>query len=1073
VTTPVSDRPTPRSGKGKRGRGRFSRLTERQERAAALQQLQQSALPPASVEVPRGLKRGLPLPEVTARVLKRPSSDLPSTVSDFFPASLKELAPGKREAQNQEASKEQEPSEDQPKSEGVKADEAQYIQEGDPEENNLSSLLNLMPQIPRSRMEVQSGQKRAMQKWTEQEKDAFLHHFAHVGKDWDELCERIPTKTAAQIKNFFQNYKTKYNLQAILDRLERDGPPTGLVTPRAAMQDLSGQGDAATEAVAGKDKDEAEKSSPKVSLFNKSLPKATAKLNTRELMAATTLKQASTSQDDSEGSPKPSVSASISIPSAIATAAREGKLSLTSSIPRPPAHYLADDAKLSSLLGAISSADRDPTPSAKTAAEDQDSNCSTPSSVSSGAGRESGGVVPTLPLNLNLNPSDLDVATGAAPKGRQPPVQAAKPSQPGGPHSGLTVPQLRAAGLPLRVPSPARGEPKTQAAHPSGAGGHHQGKHPGVSQVPQLSKVGLGGAGAGAAVSRSQSPVTTAQQLLPPGLQVSGSDAAALSSLQHHFNQAAAQRKNPAKQQVSGAKLGPQEDYAKLRNLMATQQQELRMKAQQHKGGLSALEQIRLQHQHQQQQQLFHQKLLEQHMQQTQQAHQKNKAPPQQALVGPAAKRQRTTGGVGGKKDEVTAAAVAAAAVALPSGGTAATATRGAATPSGAATVRVSGGPGAVLTSGASLASMAHPAQTQQQLGLARLLAAQKSQAELAAAVQASQQATVVRQQHQQQGAAPASGSGTGAAAPAAAAVSGTTSTSAKAAAEHQARLAQAQAQAQVQATHQYLEMARQQQLMQVQQQHLRMNPNLFYQLHHSPQLQLQYAQIQHAQQLAAAQTVHHHQQQQARQAAQAHVKAQQAQQLKAKADAAAKAKVSAVGTHPALTSQLLRTAQGMHPRQEELSSQIYDFTPHLLRQLQQPMGPHTLTGAAFTSAHPSLSGLDAQQLAQYQARLGAQRQAVAAAASATRGPSPTAPLDATVLKNAEVLQKGASEIAGQLAKGQQRSATSSDSEGQRRSPGLAELQRAVRSSLETSSTKSTPASKEGGKEGTETQSSS
>uniref|UniRef100_M4C4Q6 HTH myb-type domain-containing protein n=1 Tax=Hyaloperonospora arabidopsidis (strain Emoy2) TaxID=559515 RepID=M4C4Q6_HYAAE len=38
------------------------------------------------------------------------------------------------------------------------------------------------------------------------------------GKDWATLTENIPTKTAAQIKNYYQNYKNRLNLQDILKR---------------------------------------------------------------------------------------------------------------------------------------------------------------------------------------------------------------------------------------------------------------------------------------------------------------------------------------------------------------------------------------------------------------------------------------------------------------------------------------------------------------------------------------------------------------------------------------------------------------------------------------------------------------------------------------------------------------------------------------------------------------------------------------------------------------------------------------------------------------------------------------
>lgn len=84
--------------------------------------------------------------------------------------------------------------------------------------------------------------KRVVQKWTEAEKSDFLKFFSvrrsifyffrcasntdlcssfvlqMHGKDWSTLTDSIPTKTAAQIKNYYQNYKNRLGLQEILKR---------------------------------------------------------------------------------------------------------------------------------------------------------------------------------------------------------------------------------------------------------------------------------------------------------------------------------------------------------------------------------------------------------------------------------------------------------------------------------------------------------------------------------------------------------------------------------------------------------------------------------------------------------------------------------------------------------------------------------------------------------------------------------------------------------------------------------------------------------------------------------------
>jgi len=64
---------------------------------------------------------------------------------------------------------------------------------------------------------VPSGHIRtASSYWTEAEKKLFLHHLQINGKDWNYLSEQIPTKTIAQIKNYYQNYRVKLGLEKLL-----------------------------------------------------------------------------------------------------------------------------------------------------------------------------------------------------------------------------------------------------------------------------------------------------------------------------------------------------------------------------------------------------------------------------------------------------------------------------------------------------------------------------------------------------------------------------------------------------------------------------------------------------------------------------------------------------------------------------------------------------------------------------------------------------------------------------------------------------------------------------------------
>ena len=59
-------------------------------------------------------------------------------------------------------------------------------------------------------------ERRPPQKWTASEKALFLRHFVTHGKNWSALTLLIPTKTEAQIKNYYQNYKNRLGLQEIL-----------------------------------------------------------------------------------------------------------------------------------------------------------------------------------------------------------------------------------------------------------------------------------------------------------------------------------------------------------------------------------------------------------------------------------------------------------------------------------------------------------------------------------------------------------------------------------------------------------------------------------------------------------------------------------------------------------------------------------------------------------------------------------------------------------------------------------------------------------------------------------------
>jgi hypothetical protein len=51
--------------------------------------------------------------------------------------------------------------------------------------------------------------------WTDGEKQIFKDQFVKHGKDWKSIAEALPSKTANQVKNFYQNYRVKLNLDSL------------------------------------------------------------------------------------------------------------------------------------------------------------------------------------------------------------------------------------------------------------------------------------------------------------------------------------------------------------------------------------------------------------------------------------------------------------------------------------------------------------------------------------------------------------------------------------------------------------------------------------------------------------------------------------------------------------------------------------------------------------------------------------------------------------------------------------------------------------------------------------------
>lgn len=94
--------------------------------------------------------------------------------------------------------------------------------------------------------EDRDGGKRIVSYWTQAEKDEFLKLFKQFGRNWAKLSALIPGKTPQQIKNYFQNYKVKLNLIALLEEgsaLDPSNPHLQVRYRRKRANKSEGDGD--------------------------------------------------------------------------------------------------------------------------------------------------------------------------------------------------------------------------------------------------------------------------------------------------------------------------------------------------------------------------------------------------------------------------------------------------------------------------------------------------------------------------------------------------------------------------------------------------------------------------------------------------------------------------------------------------------------------------------------------------------------------------------------------------------------------------------------------------------------
>lgn len=62
--------------------------------------------------------------------------------------------------------------------------------------------------------------KKGTSQWTYEEKMFFIKLFKQYGRNWNEIATAIVTKSPSQVRNFFQNYKKKLNLDSISEGID-------------------------------------------------------------------------------------------------------------------------------------------------------------------------------------------------------------------------------------------------------------------------------------------------------------------------------------------------------------------------------------------------------------------------------------------------------------------------------------------------------------------------------------------------------------------------------------------------------------------------------------------------------------------------------------------------------------------------------------------------------------------------------------------------------------------------------------------------------------------------------------
>jgi len=60
------------------------------------------------------------------------------------------------------------------------------------------------------------SQQKAMNQWQKEEKEKFKRLLSEYGKNWGRIAQGLPKRNQQQCRNYYQNYKTKYQLDRYL-----------------------------------------------------------------------------------------------------------------------------------------------------------------------------------------------------------------------------------------------------------------------------------------------------------------------------------------------------------------------------------------------------------------------------------------------------------------------------------------------------------------------------------------------------------------------------------------------------------------------------------------------------------------------------------------------------------------------------------------------------------------------------------------------------------------------------------------------------------------------------------------